>query len=61
VTDPVEVKVDVIAPAFTIRCAFCFRGRKDVPKLIMGSFCGICSDCIAECVKVLGELMAEKP
>lgn len=53
-----KYEANALLGSFTIRCAFCFRPQSAVPKLVMGSFCGICSDCIAECLKVLAEDVA---
>jgi ATP-dependent protease Clp ATPase subunit len=44
----------------TLRCCFCFRDSGQVRKLIMGSFVGICNDCVGECVRVIGESMEPK-
>jgi ATP-dependent protease Clp ATPase subunit len=43
------------------RCAFCFRDATSVPKLVMGSFVGICAECVGLCLTAIGEAMAKDP
>lgn len=60
-TESKTISFDVTLARFTLRCAFCFRGQKDVPKLIMGSFVGICSECVGECARAIAESMVVEP
>lgn len=59
-SEKAQKSFDVSLGNFTIRCAFCFRGQKDVPTLIMGSFVGICSECVGECNQILAAKMKEQ-
>jgi ATP-dependent protease Clp ATPase subunit len=36
-----------------LRCAFCGRDERQVPRLVAGAFAHICDSCITECVAVL--------
>ena len=44
----------------TLRCSFCFTTREHLRILIVGDVSAICNECVAVCVKQIGEHLASK-
>lgn len=42
-------------PKFIKRCSFCDLSESEVPRIISGPSCFICSECVGLCVEILDE------
>lgn len=44
-----------------LRCSFCLKIESDVARIIAGPGSYICDECVALCVRILGDATAESP